>query len=240
MAENHHDPFAFDEMLTIEDASLRLTNDERGELDDIADLLNDPALWDDPPPELEHRTITAIAQEVRRGGQADRPIADPPVRTPPQAAAPAPIRRSPSSRWAGRIPTLLLGAAAALLVVAGVRVATNKSDNSIPIAMSGTDLAPNLSGTSKITKTASGLKIELRAPGLPRREGNEFYEAWLKDESGKLLVPIGTFHDADFVVLWAGVTLEDFPILTITKETAAGPKDPGQGSSGEVVLKGRR
>lgn len=48
------------------------------------------------------------------------------------------------------------------------------------------------------------------------------------------LVPIGTFHDGDHVVLWAGVALEQFPTLTVTEEDA----DGNQASSGRRVLVG--
>ena len=99
------------------------------------------------------------------------------------------------------------------------------------MALAATELAPEAAGRAVITEEDSGLRIELHATGLPRREGNEFYQAWLRGESG--LVPIGTFHTGDDVVLWAGVTLDDFPTLTITREAVG-----DQESSGERVLVG--
>jgi hypothetical protein len=77
------------------------------------------------------------------------------------------------------------------------------------------------------------LRITLDATGLPRRDGGDFYQAWLRNEDG-VLIPIGTFHEADDVVLWAGVSLEDFPTLTVTEETA----DNDQASSQIRVLVG--
>ena len=79
----------------------------------------------------------------------------------------------------------------------------------------------------------SGLRIELDATGLPRRDNGLFYQAWLRNEAGDL-VPIGTFHDGDDVTLWAGVAAEDFPTLTVTEEAA----DGDQASSGVRVLVG--
>ena len=99
------------------------------------------------------------------------------------------------------------------------------------MALAATELAPEAAGQAVITEEDSGLRIELHATGLPRREGNEFYQAWLRGESG--LVPIGTFHTGDDVVLWAGVTLDEFPTLTITREVVG-----DQESSGERVLVG--
>lgn len=58
-----------------------------------------------------------------------------------------------------------------------------------------------------------------------------FYQAWLKGDGG--LVPIGTFHTGDHVVLWAGVALQDFPTITVTQEEVG-----DQSSSGLRVLSG--
>jgi hypothetical protein len=49
-----------------------------------------------------------------------------------------------------------------------------------------------------------------------------------------VLVPIGTFNQGDDVTLWAGVSPENFPTMTITEEAA----DGDQGSSGQRVLVG--
>jgi hypothetical protein len=74
--------------------------------------------------------------------------------------------------------------------------------------------------------------------GLPRREGGDFYEGWLKNCAGTELVPIGTYHELDDATGWAGVSINDFPLLTVTREHVAAPKDAAQGSSGEVVVSG--
>ena len=85
---------------------------------------------------------------------------------------------------------------------------------------------------------ASGVEIDLRVPGLPRRDGGEFYQVWLKNCDGTQLVPAGSFHELDDAVAWAGISSDDFPLITVTKEVVAPPKDAAQGSSGEVVAKG--
>ena len=71
---------------------------------------------------------------------------------------------------------------------------------------------------------------------LQRREYTLKAEGWVRTVDGTLF-PVGTFHDGDDVTLWAGVELDRIELFTITLETAAGPNDPAQGSSGEVVLK---
>jgi hypothetical protein len=100
-------------------------------------------------------------------------------------------------------------------------------------ALAPTDLAPGASGEATLTKTSSGWRIELDAAGLPRLESGRFYEAWLRNSEG-VLVPIGTFNESRKVTLWAGVSPEDFPTLTVTREQA----DGDQASSGEKVLVG--
>ena len=49
-----------------------------------------------------------------------------------------------------------------------------------------------------------------------------------------MLVPIGTFNEGTDVTLWAGVSPQDFPTMTITQESADGDQD----SSGQRVLVG--
>jgi hypothetical protein len=187
-----------------------LTPEERAEIERVSDTLADPAVWAVPGPELEERVVAAIAE-------ADN----------------ADVARGPRRgvRYA------LVGVAAAILLAVGVAVGVQlNQDDPLQYAASlrGTDLAPEASGEVTMTKTTSGWKIELQATGLPRRADGEFYEAWLKDDSGQL-VPIGTFNDGNVVVLWAGVPPTAFPTLTVTREVA----DGNQASSGQVVLIGQ-
>ena len=76
----------------------------------------------------------------------------------------------------------------------------------------------------------SGWRVELHATGLPRLDGQRFYQAWLRNADG-VLVPLGSFNDGRNVTLWAGVSPQAFRMLTITRERA----DGDQSSSGERV-----
>jgi hypothetical protein len=116
--------------------------------------------------------------------------------------------------------------------ISGRFVRTSSPKPDAQIALGPTELVPGASGSAKVRALQSGLEIRLDATGLPRRDGGKFYEAWLKGPKG--LVPIGTFHEATNVTLWAGVSLEDFPTLTVTEEEA----DGDQASSGRKVLLG--
>jgi hypothetical protein len=131
----------------------------------------------------------------------------------------------------------LAGAAVTAVLAIGIGVGLLDSGGSaqrFQAALGPTDLAPAASGDATLTKTSSGWRIDLSATGLPRREGREFYEAWLRNAAG-VLVPIGTFNDGRDVTLWAGVSPKSFTTLTVTREQV----DGDQASSGEKVLVGK-
>lgn len=186
-----------------------LTPAELAEIERAHGALADPAVWAEPPADLQERIVAAIADE--------------------QAAVPPRPRR-----WTRYV--LAAAAAAVVLAIGASVVVRANQDDAVTFAASleHTELAGDARGDVTLTKTPSGWRIELHATGLPRRANGEFYEAWLKDEAGTL-VPIGTFNDGRDVTLWSGVGPADFPLLTITREVA----DGNQGSSGEVVLTGR-
>ena len=158
-----------------------------------------------------------------------------------EVEAPAGLRaRVEAQRGRRRVPAarswLAVGAAAAavLAVAVGLRVLT--TDGAGPqfrAALAATELAPGASGDATLTKTDSGWRIELDAAGLPRLDGDRFYEAWLRNAAGEL-VPIGTFNEGEDVTLWAGVSPREYTTLTVTRERA----DGDQASSGEKVLAG--
>lgn len=190
--------------------------DDDGTLDpEIVALLGDPSLWEEPSADLENRVVADIAAERR---------------------VVVPLR-SPRRRWPGQLVAAAVGAAAAALIVVAVRDNDGRPADA-EFALGGTDLAPGVAGKAEITSLSSGIRIDLAVPGLPRRDGEEFYQGWLKNCAGDALVPIGTFHDLSEATGWAGVSSADFPLLTITREVVAPPKDAAQGSSGEVVVSG--
>ena len=192
-------------------------NDENDLLEpDIVALLRDPSLWQEPGNGLEDRVVGAISDEQR---------------------VVVPITRQ--RQWPGRFAAAAIGAAAAAAVVF---VAVHRDDQQsadASIAVVGTDLAAGISGKADITSVASGVRIDFSVKGLPRRDGGDFYEGWLKNCAGTALVPIGTYHDLDKATGWAGVSIDDYPVLTVTREHVAPPKDSAQGSSGEVVVSGK-
>jgi hypothetical protein len=220
------------------DSAGPLSPDERAGLDELRDLLATPATWAQPDPGLEDRVVSAIAEEARRAG----------TRVPDRLPEPAPARRraggSPLARLGFlerfRHPGLALGgfaaaAAAVVAVIVVLAVGSGSSTNQLHFAMvvTGTPLAQGAHGSAELTKTTSGWRIELSATGLPHLENGRYYQAWLKNAAG-ILVPVGTFNDAEHVTLWSGVPVTQYRTLTVTTQLANG----NPASSGRRVLIG--
>ncbi len=188
---------------------------------ELVALLSDPSLWEEPSPDLEARVVAAVAT-----GMA------------PPVVVTAPRRRR---RWLTPAATAVLGAAAAALVAFAAwpnrTTEVASGPGGTPVVMKGTDLAPEADGTAAVKKLGSGWAISIAIPDLPWREGTDFYQVWVRDCAKQYLVPAGSFHDLKKVVAWAGVSLDEFPVITVTRETLA-PNGPGQASSGEVVASG--
>jgi hypothetical protein len=136
----------------------------------------------------------------------------------------------------------LLGAAAAItflfggIVVLSALGGVDVGSDTFSAELTSTGLLPDVGGDIEVTSFDSGLRIDLEAPGLPRRDDGKFYEGWVRTADGDLF-PVGTFHDGSKVTLWAGVELDRIELFTITLEEAASGNDPGQDSSGEIVLR---
>jgi len=197
-----------------------LTPQERAELDELRALLEAPAAWEEPDTGLEDRVVAAIAAEARG-----------PV------AAPAPTKPA-RARWRLRRPVLAFGGlatAAAAIAVALVIALGGSSTKPLQFAMvvNGTSLAPGAHGSATLTKTQSGWRIELSATGLQHLANGRYYQAWLKNSAG-ILVPVGTFNDAQKVTLWSGAPVTQFRSFSVTVQQANG----NPASSGKRVLVG--
>ena len=206
-----------------------LTPQERAELDELRALLETPATWEEPDAALEDRIVSAIAEEARR----ERPAESAPV-----APATPQVPRRRGFRWPFRRPTLVLGGfatAAAAIIVAIVIAVGGSSSSPLQYAMvvSGTSLAPGAHGSATLTKMTSGWEIQLSATGLPHLANGRYYQAWLKNAAG-ILVPVGTFNDAEHVILWSGAPVTQFRAFSVTEQLANG----NPVSSGRRVLVG--
>jgi hypothetical protein len=200
-------------------------------------------------PNLDQATGPAAASRSATQPNALRqpPIAEPSAGSPagdtaPTETAPTDLgaaRRAKQERSARKRltrPAFLVAAAAAVIAVALSAVVIVRNSMAQPrfdVALAATELVPGASGNAVMRKTDSGWEIELDATGLPRLDGGQFYQAWLRNADG-ILVPIGTFNEGTDVTLWSGVPPANFPTMTITRESA----DGDQASSGQRVLVG--
>ena len=203
-----------------------LTPQDRAELDELRTLLESPATWAEPDAGLEDLVVSAIAAEAQRA-----PAADP--------APPKPKKVPIWTRWRSRRPALAFGglatAAAAIAVALVIAIGSGGGTQPLQFAMvvSGTSLAPDAHGNATLTKTESGWRIELSATGLPHLANGRYYQAWLKNPAG-ILVPVGTFNDAEHVTLWSGAPVTQFRAFSVTEQLANG----NPVSSGRRVLVG--
>jgi hypothetical protein len=214
-----------------------LPADELAALDALRAELGAQAIWDEPPGDLEDQVVMAVARAAAQERSAAREAV---------AETPGQPRRESQSLWSRlrarlslRRPAFALSlslpvlAAAAVAIVLVTSSGTTTPALQFAMVVKGTQLAPDVHGSATLTKTLSGWRIQLSATGLPRRDGKNFYEAWLKNAAG-VLVPVGTFNDARKVTLWSGVPVTKFRSLTVTQQVANG--DPK--SSGRKVLTG--
>jgi hypothetical protein len=210
------------------DLGAPLDPDDRVDLDDLRDLLADPAMWAEPDRSLEDRIVAAITSEATGGGS---------VQSVPQPSGATKRRdRMASGARHRRLIYGVVGAAAAVGVAIALTVGLatgGRNAQRYAAALSPTGLTPGASGSATLTRTTSGWRIELHISGLPRLDNGRYYEAWMKNPGG-VLVPIGTFNQGPAVTLWSGVSPKNFPTITVTQQQANG--DPA--SSGQRVLGG--
>jgi hypothetical protein len=173
----------------------------RKELDELRNL---PHLLDlaipavELPQDLRARTLAAVAAEAAGGSGAPSSATVVDIE-----ATDAARRRRIGRRW----PLLAAVAVVFVLVVVLAIGALRSADQSTEYALSGA------SGAITAEKTPSGWRIELDA-NLPRRDDGTYYEAFVEGPGGR--APVGTFNEADGVVLWSGVPLTvyaDFVIV---------------------------
>lgn len=216
-----------------------LTAAEAARLAEIASLLADSAVWAESSPAGGDLLVAAIGAE--RGLLVDRSAHGGGL----VAGAAGGVRAGQAGarrrRWSAIAGAAMAGAAAAAVITALVmRDGSTTEAARERVQLTGAPGSPTAKfvGSAELSSEASGVRIELAVPGLPRREGGDFYQLWLKNCDGTELVPAGSFHELDHATGWAGVALSGYPLLTVTAESVAGPDDPHQGSSGDVVLAG--
>ncbi len=200
----------------------------------LAALLADPAMWDEPERSGADAVFAAISSE-RTARAASAVPSESAVDEAPSSSAPV----VEIGAYRRRLVPVMAAAAAVVVLVAGaliIAAVNDEGDDGVVIALAATELAPGASAEADVADTPLGTRILLDLSGLPPAADGTYYEAWLR-QSPEIGVSAGTFHmrggDGE-IELWAGVSLDDYPLITVTVQEEGG----GAASSGVVVLRG--
>lgn len=151
-------------------------------------LLADPAVWEEPPPELGDQ-VTSLVTGSRRDQETAHRV----------------------RRWMRPI-----SAAAVLVVAVGFYAVLRGPAPDWEVPMPGTDAAPGATSTVAGWNEDSGTRLLVTIDGLDPAPDGYFYEFWLSD--GPVHISAGTFTDGGEIDLWTGVRRGDFPRLWVTLE----------------------
>ena len=182
----------------------------------LGQLLDSEAVWDEPHPGVEDAVVMAVSAE----------------------AGPLEPLTPPRPGRGERRYLAVIAAAAVVLLAVGVTIGllAGNDDATIEVPLVGTDAAPDASALALVSNGSSGLRVVLDVRGLAPAEPGTYYQGWVRGEAGS--VTIGTFHlrgGDDEVELWAGVTSDEYPGISVTLQQVGGGAD----SSGVVVLSGQ-
>lgn len=176
----------------------------------------------EPPARLRHRVL---AGRDETGTAA----ASPPIRTPLADPTARPGRRPLFGRLVWGTGGVLVGAVAVLALI----MVSSPAQPSGRIALSGSSLAPEATGSVALERLPEGsVRVELAISGLPRAEAGEFYELWLVGDGGR--VSAGTFRSDGSPLVRVFMTAADpakYPRIGITLE----PDDGNPAASDQRV-----
>ena len=204
--------------------------------------LDDPALWVEPPPDLEDRIVFAVrsAATGASGARGARPASGGLAergrqRRHDDAAVASHPSRSGRRRWSltsGRAVAAMGAAFAAIVAVVAVVVSGSGSEHpDFQFELAGTRAAPAASATVYGWDEAAGTRLELDVEGLPPSGPDAYYAVWMTSADGRH-VAAGTFRSSGTVWAWSGVTEVEFPRVWVTLE----PNDRDESLSGPAVL----
>ncbi|MDH4077677.1 MAG: hypothetical protein OEY41_14115 [Acidimicrobiia bacterium] len=207
----------------------------------------DPAVTGALPPEVTGSFGSATPGSVGPAGPATTGAhgsATPGV-TGAVGPGPAPVVSLDAARRRRRPGGWLLGgvaiAAAVAVVAIGALAVVNRDDSIVAgteVALAGSQLVPDASAVAHVEPRDDGVRIVLEVTGLPPAPPGSFYAAWVVKEEPRTRIPIGSFHlrggGADQIELWSGVSADDYPIVSVTRQSEADPAGPG-----EPMLRGR-
>lgn len=160
--------------------------------------LTDPALWEEPSPELGRQVETLV------------------LAAPPAGIGPG------KKRWP--IPVVAAAAVTAAVITSAGILAARRPDWTVEIA--GTELAPGAVAVASGWNARTGTRIVLDVDGLEPAPPGQHYELWFTRES--VHISAGTFTGPGRVEMWAGVARSDYPRLWVTLEQADEDSGPSR------------
>lgn len=206
-----------------------LAPDEQVALARIRTMLAHPAVWT-PAPDIAAHPAGIDAPAVA-GGPAPTTSPVTPAGAPAHAdgaARPSRPRRG-LPRWSWGI-AVVAGLAAAVFAVGSVLLPARAQ---MRVELAGTAAAPAARASVAATKLDAGWHLTLSSENLPGAAEDQYYQGWVV--RGETYVPLGTFHlrQSGEVELWAGVAVDEYDRLEITRQRVGGGQEPG-----DVVLAG--
>ncbi|CAN5843427.1 hypothetical protein BH24ACT5_BH24ACT5_26630 [soil metagenome] len=209
-------------------------DDADGVVASFAPVLRNEATWSDPPAGLLDDIIAAHRQEPDDDAEMPAGVSH------PQSGGAAHRRLTGLRRWR----LLATAAAIAAAFAAGMFAADGGNNAERPVAarvaMTGTDLMPGAAATGEISDPGAGFAIRLQVTGLEPAPSGTYYEGWVQSPAGDV-VSVGTFHmwgGDGLVVLWAGVSLDDYPDLVVTRQVERASAEDRGFDAEDVVLQG--
>jgi Anti-sigma-K factor rskA len=195
-----------------------LTPDERATVDQLRSVLAHPAVWAAPPDLPVHPAAIDTALE--------------PVPTAPAPKAGTGLTGGLPTRlgnpWRSRRLRWGLGATGLAAAVSAVVVTLLPAGDPVRFDLAGTAAAPGAHATVTAVKQDAGWHLELDTRDLPGAPDGAYYQGWVV--RGSSYVPLGTFHlrRAGEVELWAGVPVDEYTRLEITRQRIGGEQSPGE------------
>lgn len=212
--------------VSVDRAAAALTPDERATVDQLRAVLAHPAVWMEPPDLPVHPVAIDTALDPIPTSPA--PDLVPTGATATRVGTPwRDLWRSRRLRWG-----LGTGGLAAAVAVA-VTTTLLPGGESVRFDLAGTAAVPGAHASVTAVKEDAGWHIALDASDLPAAAEGTYYQGWVV--RGSSYVPLGTFHlrQAGEVQLWAGVPVDEYSRLEITRQRVGGEQSPG-----ELVLYG--
>jgi hypothetical protein len=217
---------AVPEQAVADRAVAALTPDERVTVDQLRSVLAHPAVWMEPPDLPVHPVAIDTALDPA-------PTSPAPDLVPP-GPAPSRIGRPWRNLWRSRRLRWGLGTGGLAAAVAVALTTTLlPSRETVRFDLAGTAAAPAAHTSVTAVKEDAGWHIALDASDLPAAAEGTYYQGWVA--RGGSYVPLGTFHlrQPGKVELWAGVPVDEYSRLEITRQRVGGEQAPG-----ELVLYG--